>query len=403
MRQIVKSDRLNNVKYEVRGLVLDEANRMLAQGTKVLKLNIGNPAVFGFNAPEELFETLIANVRSAQAYSDSKGIAAAREAILEYDRYKNIPSVTEEDIYTGDGTSELISICMQALLNPGDEILIPTPDYPLWTAAATLAGGKVVHYLCDEEAAWNPDLPHMRKLISDRTKAIVVISPNNPTGAIYDDEVLKQIVELAREHGLMIFADEIYDRVMMGGGPHTSIASLAPDLFCITFNGLSKSHMVCGYRCGWMSLSGNKSLAKDFMEGLNTLVSMRLCANVLAQNIIGVSLHNLKPDPVVMPGGRLYEQCEFIYEALNDIPGVSAVKPKGALYIFPKLDIKKFNITDDQQFAFDFLHEQKVLVVQGSGFNWPHPDHFRIVFLPNLDDLRTSMDALRDFLEHYHQ
>ena len=403
MREFVKSEKLNNVKYEVRGPVLDEANRMIAQGEKVLKLNIGNPAVFGFNAPEELFETLIANVRPSQAYSDSKGIASARAAILEYAHRKNLPNVTENDIFTGNGASELITMCMQSLLNPGDEILIPAPDYPLWTAAATLAGGKVVHYICDEEADWNPDIANMRKLISDRTKAIVIINPNNPTGALYEVDVLRQIVELAREHGLIIFSDEVYDRVIMGGSPHTSIASMAPDLFCVTFNGLSKSHVVCGYRCGWMTLSGDKSRAQDYIEGLTTLSSMRLCANVLAQNVIAVSLKNDQVNPAVMPGGRLYEQCEYIHKALNDIPGVSAVKPKGALYIFPKLDIKKFNITNDQQFAFDYLHQQKVLLVQGTGFNWPRPDHFRIVFLPNLDELQEAMVKLRVFLEHYHQ
>ncbi|MCL1975118.1 MAG: pyridoxal phosphate-dependent aminotransferase [Firmicutes bacterium] len=403
MRIIEKSTKLENVKYEVLGPVLAEAERMISQGEQVIKLNIGNPAVFGFTAPDELFETLMANLRASQAYGDSKGIFSARSAILAYARRKNLPNVTENDIYVGDGVSELISICMTALLNPGDEILIPAPDYPLWTAAANLAGGKVVYYTCDEQADWNPDISNMRKLISSRTKAIVVINPNNPTGALYDNAVLTQIVELAREHGLPIFADEIYDRLIMGGHKHTSIAALAPDMLCITLNGLSKSHAICGYRCGWMILSGDKSGAQDYIDGLNTLTSMRICANVPAQQVIEISLKNEQTDSSVLPGGRLYEQCEYIYRALNNIPGISAVKPKAALYIFPKLDIKKFNIKDDERFAFDYLRQQKVLVVQGTGFNWPQPDHFRIVYLPHIEDLRQAAARLGALLENYHQ
>lgn len=403
MRSFNKSEKLNKVKYEVRGPVVAEADKMIAQGEKVLKLNIGNPAVFGFNAPDSLFEVLIANVRSSQAYSDSKGIPSARKAIGDYCRSKNIPNVDETHIYTGNGASELITMAMQALLNTGDEILVPSPDYPLWTASVNLAGGKAVHYLCDEQADWNPDLADIKKKITSNTKAIVIINPNNPTGALYDPEVLKAIVEIAREHELIIFADEIYDRVVMGGLKHTSIASLAPDLFCVTFNGLSKSHIICGFRCGWMVLSGDKSKAKDYIEGLEVMSSMRLCSNVLAQHVIEVSLKEDQVNPHVLPGGRLYEQAAFVAKALNEIPGISAVAPKAAMYAFPKIDTKRFNITNDQQFAIDFLHEKKVLIIQGTGFNWHAPDHFRVVFLPSLEDLTDAMAKLNSFLETYKQ
>lgn len=397
MRVFEKAEKLNNVKYEVRGAVPAEADKMVQAGEKVLKLNIGNPAIFGFNAPEELFEALTSNMRSAQPYSDSKGILPARQAILEYHRdKKHLPNLDVNEIYIGNGASELIMMCMQTLLNPGDEILIPSPDYPLWTAAATLSGGKIVHYMCDEQSDWNPDVEDMKKKITSRTKAIVIINPNNPTGALYSEDILQQIVAVARENELIIFADEIYDRVVYEG-EHTSIASLAPDLFCVTFNGLSKSHVVCGYRSGWMVLSGDKSKAKGFIEGLTLMASMRLCSNVLSQYVIAPSLKQDEVNPWTLPGGRLYEQAKLVTKALNDIPGVSVVAPKGSMYCFPKLD-ERFNITNDQQFALDFLHSKKVLMGQGTGFNWPRPDHFRVVFLPNVDDLQVAMDNLKDFL-----
>lgn len=404
MKSFKKSSKLNNVLYDVRGPVLDEANRMEAEGSKILKLNIGNPAPFGFEAPEEVLIDMRHELEYSQGYSDSKGIYTARKAIMQYAQLKNLPNITINDIYTGNGVSELINLCMQALLDNGDEILIPSPDYPLWTATATLAGGKAVHYICDEQSEWYPDIEDMRKKITDKTKAIVIINPNNPTGALYPKEILEQIVELAREHQLMIFSDEIYDRLVMDGQKHISIASLAPDLFCITFSGLSKSHMIAGFRIGWMVLSGRKDIAKDYIEGLNMLSNMRLCSNVPAQSIVQTALGGYQSvETYIQPGGRIYEQREFIYKALNDIPGVSAVKPKAAFYIFPKLDIKKFNILNDEKFAIDFLREKKVLIVPGSGFNWSSPDHFRIVYLPQLSVLEKSMDGLKDFLAHYHQ
>ncbi len=404
MKTLKKSSKLDNVLYDVRGPVLDEANRMEAEGSKILKLNIGNPAPFGFEAPEEVLIDMRHELEHSQGYSDSKGIYTARKAIMQYAQLKNLPNVTINDIYTGNGVSELINLCMQALLDNGDEILIPSPDYPLWTATATLAGGKAVHYICDEQSEWYPDIEDMRKKITDKTKAIVIINPNNPTGALYPKEVLEQIVELAREHQLMIFSDEIYDRLVMDGQKHISIASLAPDLFCITFSGLSKSHMIAGFRIGWMILSGRKDIAKDYIEGLNMLSNMRLCSNVPAQSIVQTALGGYQSvETYIQPGGRIFEQREFIYKALNDIPGVSAVKPKAAFYIFPKLDMKKFNILNDEKFAIDFLREKKVLIVPGSGFNWDSPDHFRIVYLPQLSVLEKSMDGLKDFLAHYHQ
>lgn len=404
MKTLKKSSKLDNVLYDVRGPVLDEANRMEAEGSKILKLNIGNPAPFGFEAPEEVLIDMRHELEHSQGYSDSKGIYTARKAIMQYAQLKNLPNVTINDIYTGNGVSELINLCMQALLDNGDEILIPSPDYPLWTATATLAGGKAVHYICDEQSEWYPDIEDMRKKITDKTKAIVIINPNNPTGALYPKEVLEQIVELAREHQLMIFSDEIYDRLVMDGQKHISIASLAPDLFCITFSGLSKSHMIAGFRIGWMILSGRKDMAKDYIEGLNMLSNMRLCSNVPAQSIVQTALGGYQSvETYIQPGGRIFEQRDFIYKALNDIPGVSAVKPKAAFYIFPKLDMKKFNIMNDEKFAIDFLREKKVLIVPGSGFNWDSPDHFRIVYLPQLSVLEKSMDGLKDFLAHYHQ
>lgn len=404
MRSFEKSSKLDNVLYDVRGPVVDEAARMEEAGMKILKLNIGNPAPFGFTAPEEVIFDMRDNIINSQGYSDSRGIFSARKAIMQYAQIKHIPNVTMKDIYTGNGASELIQLSLNALLNDGDEILIPSPDYPLWTACANLAGGNAVHYICDEEAEWYPDLKDMESKITDRTKALVIINPNNPTGALYPRELLEQIVEIARRHELIIFSDEIYDRLVMDGEEHISIASLAPDLFCVTFSGLSKSHMICGFRVGWMILSGNKKIAKGYIEGLNMLSNMRLCSNVPGQSVIQTALGGYQSvNEYIVPGGRIYEQREVIYNLLNDIPGLSAVKPKAAFYIFPKIDVKRFNITDDTQFALDFLREKRVLFVPGSGFNWKQPDHFRIVYLPRETVLKESMEKMRDFLSTYHQ
>jgi alanine-synthesizing transaminase len=345
---------------------------------------------------------MVANLTNAEGYSDSKGIFAARNAILQYCNKKRIPNVRMQDIYTGNGVSELITMSMQGLLNDGDEILIPAPDYPLWTAAATLAGGKAVHYICDEQSDWNPDIEDMRKKITNKTKGIVVINPNNPTGALYPKEILGQIVDLAREHGLIIFADEIYDRLVMDHREHISIAALAPDLMVITLNGLSKSHRIAGFRAGWMCLSGDKSSAKGYIEGLNMLSSMRLCSNVPAQHIIQTALNGQQSaDALLLPGGRIYEQREYIANRLNSIPGISAVKPKAAFYIFPKIDTKRYKIFDDEKFVLDFLKEQHVLMVHGKGFHWNEPDHFRIVYLPRIDELKVALDKFELFLSGY--
>lgn len=404
MREFGKSHKLDNVCYDVRGPVVDEANRMIENNIDILKLNIGNPYPFGFNAPNEIIQDIRFNLMESQGYSDSKGIFSARKAIMQYCQLKKIPNVGINDIYTGNGASELITMSMQGLLDDGDEILIPAPDYPLWTAAANLAGGKPVHYICDEQANWYPDIKDMESKITDRTKGIVIINPNNPTGALYPKEILEDIVNLARKYQLIIFADEIYDRLVMDGKKHISIASLAPDLMCVTFNGLSKSHRIAGYRSGWMCLSGEKSHCKGYIEGLNMLSSMRLCSNVPAQSIIQTALGGIQSaDDLLLPGGRIYEQREYIYNALKDIPGISVVKPEAAFYIFPKLDTKKFNITNDEQFALDLLREKHILIVQGSGFNWHEPDHFRIVFLPDVDTLKTATRRLSDFLDGYHQ
>ena len=404
MRTFNKSSKLDNVLYDVRGPVVEEAGRMEAQGRRVLKLNIGNPAPFGFSAPQEVIEDMMTNVKDSQGYSDSRGIFAARKAIMQYCQNKKIPNVSMDDIYTGNGVSELINLAMQALLDDGDEILIPAPDYPLWTACATLAGGKAVHYICDEESEWYPDLQDIEKKITDRTKAIVIINPNNPTGALYPDDVLEGIVRIAREHELIIFSDEIYDRLVMDGLKHTSIASLAPDVFCVTFSGLSKSNMIAGFRIGWMVLSGAKDKAKGYVEGLNMLSNMRLCSNVPAQSIVQTALGGYQSvNEYIVPGGRIYEQRNYIYEALKEIPGITVKKPKAAFYIFPKLDTARFNIHDDAQFALDFLREKQVLVVQGTGFNWVNPDHFRIVYLPDLRTLESAVQKLGEFLDGYRQ
>ncbi len=404
MRKFEKSAKLDHVLYDVRGPVVDEASRMEEDGMDVLKLNIGNPAPFGFSAPQEVILDMLSNIRSSQGYSDSKGIFSARKAIMQYCQLRGIPGVTMGDIYTGNGVSELINLCMQALLDNGDEILIPTPDYPLWTATATLAGGKVVHYICDEQAEWYPDLDDIRSKITDRTKAIVLINPNNPTGAVYSKDLLLEIAQIARENELIIFSDEIYDRLVMDQYQHTSIAALAPDIFCVTFSGLSKSHMIAGFRIGWMVLSGPKKIAKGYIEGLNMLSSMRLCSNVPAQSIVQTALGGYQSvNEYIQPGGRIYEQREEVYRLLTDIPGITAVKPKAAFYIFPKIDTEKFSITDDEQFALDFLHEKQVLIVPGKGFNWMQPDHFRVVYLPNIRQLDKAIGKLADFLKYYHQ
>ena len=404
MRKFNKSTKLDHVLYDVRGPVVEEAARMEDEGTQVLKLNIGNPAPFGFRAPDEVIYDMRRQLTECEGYSDSKGLFSARKAIMQYAQLKNIPNVTMDGIYTGNGVSELINLSLSALLNSGDEVLIPSPDYPLWTACVTLAGGTAVHYLCDEQSDWYPDIADIRKKVNSRTKAIVLINPNNPTGALYPREVLEQIVQVARENQLIIFSDEIYDRLVMDGEEHISIASLAPDLFCVTFSGLSKSHMIAGYRVGWMILSGNKRIAKDYIQGLNMLANMRLCSNVPAQSIVQTALGGYQSvKNYIVPGGRIYEQREYVYKALNDIPGISAVKPKAAFYIFPKIDVKKFGIVDDAQFALDLLREKKILLINGRGFNWSEPDHFRVVYLPRVEVLEDAMEKLADFLAGYRQ
>ena len=404
VRTFEKANKLDNVLYDVRGPVVDEAARMEEMGKKILKLNIGNPAPFGFTAPEEVILDIRDNIPSCQGYSDSRGIFAARKAVMQYAQIKGIPNVTMKDVYIGNGASELIQMSLNALLNNGDEVLVPSPDYPLWTACTNLAGGKAVHYICDEQSDWYPDLADIESKITPKTKAVVIINPNNPTGALYPKELLERIVDIARRNQLIIFSDEIYDRLVMDGEEHLSIASLAPDLFCVTFSGLSKSHMICGFRVGWMILSGNKDIARDYIEGLNMLSNMRLCSNVPGQSIIQTALGGYQSvNEYIVPGGRVYEQREFIYKALNDIPGISAVKPKAAFYIFPKIDVKKFNIVDDQKFALDLLREKRILIVPGSGFNWKQPDHFRVVYLPRVEELADACDKLKDFFANYRQ
>lgn len=404
MRTFSKSTKLSGVLYDVRGPVVDEAARMEQMGTTVLKLNIGNPAPFGFRTPDEVIYDMSRQLSECEGYSPSKGLYSARKAIMQYAQTRHLPNVDIEHVYTGNGVSELINLCMQALLDSPDEILIPAPDYPLWTACASLSGGKPVHYICDEEAGWLPDLDDIRAKITKNTKAIVIINPNNPTGALYPKALLEEIVEIAREHQLIIFSDEIYDRLVFDGQEFTSIASLAPDLFCVTFSGLSKSHMIAGFRVGWMVLSGNLDLARGYIEGLDMLSNMRLCSNVPAQSIIQTALWGHQSvKGYVSKTGRIYQQREFTYNKLKDIPGISVVKPKAAFYAFPKLDVKKFNITDDVQFALDLLKEKKVLVVQGSGFNWKNVDHFRIVYLPRTEVLDEALTKIAEFLDGYKQ
>ena len=404
MRTFNKSTKLDNVCYDIRGPVMDEAVKMESEGQRILKLNIGNPAPFGFTAPDEVIRDMMYNLRECEGYSDSKGMFSARKAIMQYCQIKGIKGVDIGDIYLGNGVSELITMSMQGLLDNGDEILVPSPDYPLWTASVTLAGGNAVHYMCDEQNEWNPDIDDIKKKITPKTKGIVVINPNNPTGALYSDETLKEIVQIARQNDLILFADEIYDRLVMDGLTHSALASLAPDVPCVSFNGLSKSHRVAGFRVGWMVISGNKKKIKGYIEGLNLLSSMRLCSNVPAQSIVQTALGGIQSvDELLLPGGRIYEQREFVYNALCEIDGISVVKPKAAFYIFPKLDTKKFNLHDDEKLVLDFLKAKKVLLMHGKGFNYPTPDHLRIVYLPRRRILGEAMDAFKDFLADYQQ
>lgn len=402
MRPIQKSKKLADVCYDIRGPVLEKAKQMEEEGHKIIKLNIGNLAVFGFDAPDEIVHDMIINMSNASGYTDSKGMFAPRKAIMHYTQEKHIAGVTIDDIYIGNGASELIVMGMNALLNTGDEVLVPAPDYPLWTAAVSLSGGKPVHYVCDEAADWFPDIEDIKRKITPNTKAIVVINPNNPTGALYPVELLQDIVELARKHQLIVFADEIYDKTLYDGATHTSIASLADDVLFLTLNGLSKNYRSCGYRAGWMVVSGEKKHAKDYIEGLNMLASMRLCANAPGQYAIQTALGGYQSiNDLVGPGGRLLKQRDLAHKLLTDIPGVTCVKPKSALYMFPKLDPDMYPVADDQQFAYELLAEEKVLIVQGTGFNWMSPDHFRVVFLPNSDDLTEAFGRIARFLDGY--
>ncbi|WP_334133486.1 pyridoxal phosphate-dependent aminotransferase [Tepidimonas sp.] len=399
--EIHKSAKLANVCYDIRGPVLEKARQMEEDGHKIIKLNIGNLAVFGLEPPDEIVQDMIRNLPQAAGYTDSKGLFAPRKAIVHYTQEKRIAGVTVDDVYLGNGASELITMSMNALLNAGDEILVPAPDYPLWTASVSLSGGTPVHYLCDEANGWIPDLQDMARKITPATKGIVVINPNNPTGALYPVEVLQAIVELARRHGLIIFADEIYDKVLYDGNVHTSIASLADDVLFVTFNGLSKNYRSCGYRAGWMVVSGDKRRARDYIEGLNMLASMRLCANTPGQLAIQTALGGYQSiNDLVAPGGRLCRQRDLAHRLLTEIPGVTCVKPKAALYMFPRLDPVIYPIEDDQQFAYELLAEEKVLIVQGTGFNYPTPDHFRLVFLPHEDDLAEAIGRIARFLGH---
>ena len=401
-RPVLKSAKLANVCYDIRGPVMARAKQMEEDGHRIIKLNIGNLAPFGFEAPEEIQQDVIHNLPNSSGYSDSKGLFAARKAIMHYAQQKKIAGVGMEDIFIGNGASELIVMSMQGLLNTGDEVLVPAPDYPLWTAAVTLAGGTPRHYLCDEQSDWMPDMADIKAKVTPNTRAIVLINPNNPTGALYPASFLLEVIELARQHNLIIFADEIYDKVLYDGATHTSIASLADDVLFVTFNGLSKNYRACGYRAGWMIISGAKKNAQDYLDGLNILASMRLCSNVPGQYAIQTALGGYQSiEDLVSPTGRLYKQRELAHKLLTEIPGVTCVKPKAALYLFPKLDLNMYPITDDQKFILELLETEKVLVVQGSGFNWKQPDHFRVVFLPNADDLTEAIGRIARFLEYY--
>ena len=402
MKPILKSAKLANVCYDIRGPVMERAKQMEEEGQRIIKLNIGNLAPFGFEAPEEIQQDVILNLPNSSGYSDSKGMFAARKAIMHYCQSKKIAGVGLDDIYIGNGASELIVMAMQGLLNTGDEVLVPAPDYPLWTAAVTLAGGTPRHYLCDEANEWNPDLADMRSKITENTRAIVIINPNNPTGALYSDDILKEIVQIAKENNLIIFADEIYDKMLYDGATHTSIASLSDEVLFVTLNGLSKNYRACGYRSGWMVVSGEKKHAQDYINGLTILASMRLCSNVPGQFAIQTALGGYQSiHDLVAPSGRLAKQRDLAYKLLTQIPGITCVKPRAGLYLFPRLDPAVYPIKDDQQFILELLESEKVLVVQGTGFNWVHPDHLRIVFLPNVDDLVEAFARIARFLEQY--
>lgn len=404
MMYVRQSDKLTNVCYDIRGPVPKRAAELESQGHHILKLHIGNPAPFGFEAPEEILQDVIRNLPVSHGYGDSKGILSARRAVVQHYEGHGFRDLDVEDVYLGNGVSELIVMAMQALLNNGDEVLVPSPDYPLWTAAVSLSGGTPVHYVCDESADWLPDLDDIAAKITDRTKALVIINPNNPTGAVYPPRLLEGLAELARRHGLVVLADEIYDRILYDGAVHTSIAALAPDLFCLTFSGLSKTYRVCGYRSGWMVLSGPRERASSYIEGLDILANMRLCPNVPGQHAIQAALGGHQSiDDLVRPGGRLCEQRDRAWKLLNDIPGVSCVKPLGALYVFPRLDPEVYPIVDDVRFALDLLEREKLLIVQGTGFNWPRPDHFRLVTLQHADDLEDAVTRLSGFLSTYRQ
>jgi alanine-synthesizing transaminase len=405
MHEILKSNKMNNICYEIRGPLLKEAKRLEEEGYTIIKLNSGNPPAFGINAPDEIIHDLTLNIRMAQAYGDSKGLFAARKAIMQQCQLKGIEDVEIEDVYVGNGVSEMIMMSMQALLNNGDEMLVPSPDYPLWTAAVNLSGGKAVHYVCDECSGWNPDLKDMESKITPKTRGLVLINPNNPTGAVYPEEILLKIVKMAEKHYLIIFADEIYDQILYDDAMHTAIASLSKEILFITFNGLSKSHRIPGLRAGWMTVSGRKAIARDYIsDGLDTLSNMRMCGNMAAQYVIQTALGGYQSlTRLISPGGRLYEQRNAAFEAFSSIPGITCVKPMGTLYLFPKIDVKKYHIHDDQKFLLDFLLQKKVLMVQGTGFNWPVPDHFRVVFLPTVEEIRAVAGRMLEFLEEYRQ
>jgi alanine-synthesizing transaminase len=404
MITVKKSLKLDDVCYDIRGPVLREARRLEEDGHKIIKLNIGNPSPFGFDAPDEIVQDMIHNVPESQGYSDSRGLYSGRKAVMQYCQQKNIPGVEIDDIYLGNGVSELIVMAMQALLNNGDEMLIPAPDYPLWTASVSLSGGRPVHYLCDEQSEWYPDLDDIENKITDRTRGIVIINPNNPTGALYPQDILESIIELARKHKLIIFSDEIYDKIIYNSAEHISTASLADDVLFVTFNGLSKSYRVAGFRSGWMVISGAKLRATDYIEGIELLASMRLCSNVPGQHAIQTALGGYQSiNDLVAPGGRLCRQRDMAYDLITDIPGISCVKPKGAMYLFPRMDPKVHRITDDEKLALDLLVQEKILIVQGSAFNWPAPDHFRIVFLPREDELEFAISRIRHFFSEYEQ
>lgn len=403
-REIQKSTKLDDVLYDIRGPILAEANRMEHEGHRIVKLNIGNPAPFGFEAPEEVLVDMVRNLPTAQGYCDSQGLYSARKAVMQYNQRMGISGVEIDDVFIGNGVSELIGMALQGLVNNGDEVLIPSPDYPLWTAATNLAGGRPVHYRCDEQADWFPDIDDIRSKITENTKVLVVINPNNPTGAVYSAELLQQLLDVAREHDLVVMADEIYDKILYDEAQHTSIASLADDLVFLTLNGLSKTYRVAGFRSGWMTVSGAKGRASSYIEALQMLASMRLCANVPAQHAIQSSLGGYQSiSEFITPGGRLYEQRQVAYEMINAIDGLSCTKPAGALYLFPKIETSKFNIINDEQFVLDFLRSEQILLVQGTGFNWPEPDHFRLVFLPRVRDLKLALGRLERFLGRYRQ